>query len=54
MGLIRKVLPVLVVFVGFVLLSHGLNMIYEPAWWILTGVILIAVGLVHDWDRGGS
>lgn len=52
MALIRKFLPYAVAFVGFALVAHGVWMVYEPAAWILSGLLLAAAGLVHDWERG--
>lgn len=50
MGLIRKLLPFFIVLTGFAMLNYGLRMIYEPASWVLCGALLIAAGLVVDWD----
>lgn len=51
MGLIRKLLPFIVTAAGFVLLMHGLSLVYEPASWVLCGLLLIAAGTVRDWER---
>lgn len=51
MGLIRKFLPFILIAAGSTLLIHGLRLIYEPAAWVLCGLVLIAAGTVRDWER---
>jgi uncharacterized membrane protein YphA (DoxX/SURF4 family) len=50
--LIRRFLPLIITLTGCLLVLYGVRLVSEAAAWILCGLLLIAAGLVHDWERG--
>lgn len=44
----------LLTLIGLILLAGGLYLVYPPMALIVPGVVLVTVGVIGAWRRGGS